>query len=243
MVTVIAEPRILGEVLKDPGFEDHVANTGGGPLGVEIPFYVSDFETASEYPAADRPPEWCFPALTWSDKSCAPVTTGWAQQFGTFPNSATQTRTWRISTLSPQAGASHVRSRPASETPGGPHWLFAIRGQSCRKRYRAYSARVQPDDTLTWSAYWRHVGLVSGGVPSIVTVITWWDSNWASIPFTDFFSSSQILTGTYTKYTWTRVAPLGAHYALVATRMSFNAPNAACQVDVDTASLVVAGDA
>jgi hypothetical protein len=225
----------LGEnILRDPGFENHLTlSGGGGPGGDDIPFYNADVTSISGYLAADLPVPWCFPALTWSDKTCAPDVVGWGQSFA---------RHWNLSTVGPEAGTYHARLNQASVAGSGPHYLYALGGRSCRNRFRMYSARVQQGDVVTWSSKWRHVGLESGGIPFISTIITWFDSTFAEIPFSSFFSSNQPLASVYTQYSWTELAPFGAYYCLTTTRLSYNFPNSTCQIDADTFSLGVAGD-
>ena len=133
-------PTYAANLLSDPGAELHLADTGGGPLGFEVPALYRVF--------GEPPP----PRLEWSDGSPAPETSH-------FMYSVAESRAV-VLPHEPLTGSQHIQLPPASF----PELLLTERkalvpdSSSLGTVYGGhYTAQILPGDEYTFTVHAREV--------------------------------------------------------------------------------------
>ncbi len=206
------EPRILGNLLTDPGFESILADTGGGSEGDEISTfaYFYDYFLFGNVGLSGS-------YQYWRDKAFAPFN-HWTQSDGGGSPSPSSDRV-HVSTSNPRTGAYHVRwgsnaafgdvvfSQQQLCTLGDPA-SADLTGQWGGQ----YSARVDPGDTVTWGAFLE----ASTGTNTVRIRASYWKQDQSSAA--DFFPDYTIGT-TYAYRELVTVAPADAYYVVVSIQL------------------------
>lgn len=216
--TPCTEPLLFdSNILRDPGFENHISATGGGPSGVEIPGgTVSGFT--------------CPNMVLWSDSSCAPASTGWQSN----DSGAASAGKWFISTANPRTGTYHARHNLNGSSGD---LLRAYGFPDCRKLAdRGTAGRVEAG-TLVDFSFWAMVS-ASGGSPTVELRIWFFDfDSYSDLDFPEE-SGPQSLTTSYAEYSFSAVAPSWAYYMWA--EIEPVAGGSTAFLDVDDATLEVA---
>lgn len=207
------EPYMTGaNVLRDPGVEDYLSITGGGPEGDRLPQFT--FTTPG--------------GLVWSDSSDAPTSTP-------FAGNAAVARDARISTVDPDAGAYHIEiTRDGGGTPN----LYLLGLTACSPGVGEWgglpvTARANPGDTVTIN--WRAKGVGTTEEDTTRGFVAWIASDYISF---DGGSGPQeaLSTAGYQSYQWSTVAPAGTFLCLAGITTSYGEGDG---VRYDTFSVVV----
>ena len=182
------EPYVTGtNILKDPGFELHIANTGGGPLGDEIPAIALGAQTV------------------WTDNTTNPNTNyGWAAD----SNISGSTR-WQVVTTDPDAGTYHARTTNigGASNNGGELYVFGL--YSCSlimgsSLWNGFSARVEPGDYVRFKV--RAKCSATTGAPLILLTLYWFEGV-AGPDSSTVDSGSVALTTSYADYVFAAFVP------------------------------------
>lgn len=130
-------------ILRDSGFETHIATTGGGPTGNEIPGETGEAFTI------------------WSDDTMATDLTGWAA-FDVMASSGT--RYWEASTASPRSGTYHARYIPNPAIQPASY-LTCIGGYPCSPisaGFQGVSATVSTGDYFRFGIWVKATEIAMG---------------------------------------------------------------------------------
>ena len=203
------EARLVGSnILRDPGFENHISATGGGPNGDEIPY------DGVALPGEVR--------SRWSDDSAAPSSSGWMADTDELAGSR-----WYIETANPRTGTYHVRYGP-DMVAGTALWPVAV--DVCAwpdGDFGRATSKVVEGDLVDLSFYW--MGSSVSGSPTIMWGIQWLDFEGTYMSQSDDTSS---VSTSYVQYDISAVAPASAVFVLpFISRLSDS--NAAAVHDVD----------
>jgi hypothetical protein len=230
------EPYVKGaNILRDPGFELHVANTGGGPQGDEIPGEYTGLRQR------DRQ------NLRWSDRTIMdPSLTGWRAQVNVPVGVGySKRRGWLVSDANPRTGTYHLRSAQLDDTGtyevAGlyPHSIVACHGGNDP----FYACRINPGDYMRFSL-WAMVDIVPGNA-----YIKWMFASYYKADGTLSASGSspslptqgsENLTTTYTQYQFDGFAPFDAYFLSIWFEPDHDyTTSTALRVDVDDCVLEV----
>lgn len=213
-------------ILRDPGFERHLSNVTP-PAGHGLVF-PSGYSASTQLPGQ---------RLAWHDYAGeneyvgAPPTfdqlvgeeglsTGWS----TYNPDANGYGRWYVSTANPHSGTYHARfdwtgnwdpTFPYVYSEGPPTYLLAIGGYNCADPF-PYSARVEPGDVVTASAwfYFTEPGGVTEDMWCTVSLVWSKQAGGPTVPTPRYVSSSQIVTpGSWQKITVSAVVPETAYWA------------------------------
>lgn len=204
-----------GNLLSDPGFENHLANTEAENWGNAIPWdnnRIGGHESARllVWPDPDNPiDEFEWPFVSESDQS------GWCVPFS-GSQEAFQNK-WVVSNASPRTGQYHARYSPPEPGWGMPH-IAPFLQYTCnpmiefggQNRYQAYSLIVKPGDEVTYSV-WAKATDVSLN-PELA--MQWWFQNEYYRGAGLFSDDDVLLTTDYQQISFTATAPQGAKYAI-----------------------------
>lgn len=117
-----SEPTVYGaNIIKDPNFELHLANTGGGPNGDELPGYEWG-TTPTSWSELQWSDSWATPPTKSSGGTLADLSTCWIS--AGLNDLVTPNRVF-ISTSNPDSGTYHLR------TVGTPLWIFFTQQRMC----------------------------------------------------------------------------------------------------------------
>lgn len=207
-------PAICGSnTLSDPGGENHIALTGGGPDGDEIPIWAEWF---NGFFYQDQ-------QLKWNGGTNGPANTKYVQYESEPGEIGTTQFPWRVVTTgTPHSGSSHFKTTSMNGGGWGPTFLFPVEFKKCPYISAASDdlnppwilSRISEGHTIDFS-FWAKVGPGSGDA-RLSGIIFWLNEEghfqlggaqgWADTP---------ILTTTYTKYIYTGfTAPAGTSYFL-----------------------------
>lgn len=204
------EARLVGSnILRDPGFDNHLSATGGGPNGDEIPY------DGISLPGEVR--------ARWSDDSASPSSSGWMADLDELAGSR-----WKISTANPRTGTKHARYGP-NMVAGTALWPVAV--DICawpEGDFGRATSKVFPGDLVSLSFYWMASSI--SGSPTIMWGIQWLDAAGNYISQVDATSS---VSTSYVQYGPTSAAaPSTAVFVLpFISRLSDS--NSAAVHDVD----------
>lgn len=212
-------------VLIDPGFENHVANSGGW-------YYPTRTDGADDYaiPYMDLT---CANFLRLPNGNCATRSlTAWAQSSGPYRVESYNTDlAWKVSTVNPHSGrfsavwwnpkadggtpTTAAATPPAQLSPLSP-WLTG-----------PFSARVEPADSITWSAYIASYSPGPGvGEPeyrvSTSMELRFYRSNFTIVGVTSS-SLALVSTSSYTQFSVATSAPAGSFYVRAAVLFTITA--------------------
>lgn len=189
-----------GNILTDPGFENFVDNSGG--------WYYWDRPGGATSYTIPKLTIHCPRYLYYPDLTCItqPSFVAWAQSSGTYQTSdLREDHSWKVSTHDPHSGDYHamwVRWLDDSGFPPGNIMPFSPFISA------PHSARVEPGDTVTWSAYLYYAG--DGWQGSTVPILQFYNSGGSIVHQAQGATSS--LTTTYTQYSVSTTAPAGSYY-------------------------------
>lgn len=227
-VSPCVEPGTISgtNILTDPGFENHLAETGGGPLGDSIPYdwsSVAGSQTEPDsgllWPTASNPA-----SSTWPD---APATSGW------FAYYVTLSQNWEISSASPRSGTYHARWTKPSDTNNGLG-LQPYGFSTCEGGF-VVTGRINPGDYVRW-LIWAKSSSASNAALQIH--INYFNSAFGSVG-----SNSSSSTGLGTSYASIQVdgiAPANTYYLLTEiANTSAGALGTGATIDIDDCELEV----
>ena len=211
------EPIVYGaNILRDPGFELHLANTGGGPQGDELPsWYYSDDGTT--------PLKGNDGVLHWSNGAVADSSlSGWFQSLSTagFAGQTYEYKAhWFVSDADPHSGTYHLKSGPGILGMSPDLRIKSVLMLGVRACYgtggdnygRFYSARVEPGDYVGIST-WAKQTEIDGGTPLIDLTFYWHDS--AGTQIGSSFLGNTTLTTSYAQYAHSAFAPPSTSFVL-----------------------------
>ena len=180
-----SEPYLTGtNILKDPGFENHIANTGGGPNGTEIPYALT---AGGLYWPSDNSK-----LSSWS------YTGGWNH----YPGFGSAGQFWQISTINPRSGTYHLRW----SATGSPRIMRVFTFQTCvlySTDYVPISAKVQPGDFVRLVVY----ALAASGTPNLVMRLHFLQAVPGLTQAAPIITTTAALTAAYTRYEIGAFAP------------------------------------
>lgn len=219
------EPLIYGSnILLDPSFEQHIAVTGGGPNGDEVPYTLSG--GGLYWPSSNNKVSKLF-SSGWNG-------TGWCH----IPGAAGGTPFWYIDVDNPHSGIFHLKATTPASAGGALRGFRTVGFVECRKLSTdnvPLSARINPGDLAVWSFYAMDDNASGGffdsrlrfllGVPGLTEVFT------ATLVVSD-------IAATYTQYTISAFAPEGSYY-LWADTTSWGGFGNSNNVYLDTAVLTL----
>lgn len=227
-VSPCIEPGIItgSNILVDPGFENHLAETGGGPLGDSIPYdwsTVAGSQTEPDsgllWPTASDPASSTWPA--------APSTSGWFAYYETL------SQNWEVVNTNPRSGTYHARWTKPSDTNNGLG-LQPYAFSTCDGGF-VVSGRVTAGDYVRW-LIWSMSSSASNA--SLQLHINYFNASLGSVGSNS--SASTALGTSYASIQIDGIAPANSYYLLVEiTNTSAGALGAGATIDVDDCELEV----
>ena len=192
--------------------ELHLANTGGGPNGDEVPYTLS---AGGLYWPSDNSKlsEWSYLG-------------GWHH----YPGFGSAGQFWKISSTSPRSGTYNLRW----SATGSPRYVRAFGFQLCwlaSTDYVPVAAKVSPDDFIKFS-FWAKV---SSGTPTINMRLLFTKGD-VGLTSTGIVSDSETMGTSYAQHSIEAFAPADTVYLLGA---EFRPLTAGVTYDVDDATLEV----
>lgn len=200
-VTPCIEPSLItgSNILVDPGFENHLSVTGGGPLGDSIPYDWSTVSGSQTQPASGLLwPTASDPASsTWP---AAPSSSGW------FAYYLTLAQNWEVVTNNPRSGTYHARWTKAdtADGPGLQPYGFC----TCEGGF-VLSGRIGPGNYVRWRIY----AMGSSTLAGLQLHINYFSSSFGSLGADS--SASTSLGTSYASIEVDGFAPANSHYLLV----------------------------
>lgn len=212
-------------ILKDPGFEQHLGNTAASSWSDSIP---TDATSTAQTPES---------GLLWVDEGefddslWTPVTntaSGWFHPF--FSNEAEADYFWIVSTANPRSGTHHARFTKHASTASSPDFAPYVQGR-CSTPFNPYSTRIAPGDFIELT-FWSTISTTTNS-PTAHAFFAFFDSSFAGAG-TDIGTDSALSTS-YTSFSHSSIAPAGAYYAYAMLQISFMGAGAI--VDIDDVTL------
>ena len=213
-------------VLRDPGFELHVSNTGGGPGGDEVSSVrYSDDGTGSPLEGDDG-------FLHWSDGSTVDASLpGWFAPVAVATGDDTYyiyPLGWRADTTAPRTGTYHLRSGPAvdgqSVRANDVIHLAVLGVVACLPdagggiaEHPYYAARVGSGDFVELSFYAKAVlpGSTSALIDDIELEFYEADGTWIGGSYysnAGNYAATKDMTTSYVQWTFATFAPATSHF-------------------------------
>lgn len=219
-------------ILRDPGFENHLTDVPSGPAGQDFPSgnMVGGATLGRVY--------WDLPggSPNYITDDLYYDTNGWAvwQTYDSTSDPSIVGIQPYVSTANPLSGTHHYRADVPADYVD--QWVIApVGGGTCTSPRLAYSCRVEPGDTIAWGA--NAMKSNAADTWQVYTDFAFYDvdhNNLGGGPYDAY----QLLTSSYNLVDQAYFAPANAHYARVV--LGFFAQSgfhAAVTVDVDDAYL------
>lgn len=199
------------QIHPDPGIENQLAITGGGPNGDEIPEVNASGLGPSNIPQGVM--YWPSTSITEGAPAvAAPIAARWAH----FEAPSTSSPYWKISTVSPRSGTYHMRwTKPASLLVQAgnvfPVGLTLCRVDAVGPAPQAMTAKVLPGDFFRVAGYARQLG---GTDPASSRVIMQFYTAYPGLnPVgSTIFGPLQSIFGAYSRMELSAIAPATAAY-------------------------------
>lgn len=208
------EPVVYGSnVLHDPGFENTITATGGGPSGNEI----GGVETFTSN------------TVVWpSDGSLAGTLGGglvdpwnWLQKPGSRPQFGAGTPAWYIDTANPDSGAYHARiSFDSNSSSSRPSQLLAGNFKGCVQPVDPFDSgfgvpawRVDQGATIRSSV--RIMASTTGNGEQFLIHHSFYDANWEFIANDAGPKDNTFVSTSYETKMFESIAPPGTHYFIL----------------------------
>jgi len=220
-VTPCSEPLIYGSnILRDPGIEYHLANTGGGPLGDEIPGYYGALDPG------------CTPEIAWTNGTYGnPGACAYSSSLGWAHASVGSQKpwAWRVDTVDPRSGTYHLKCLSYDDVGSGNHNLYVVGGNPCISLevfYLSghslwYSARVASGNYVRFGGYIKQTPLTFGAA-TWEMCFTFYDGTGSEL--LDTCSTTYYLDSTYTWYEFATFAPTDAYYLFITCPVHWYSP-------------------
>lgn len=207
-VETCLEPLIYAEnLLRDPGFENHLSWTGGGPTGDAIPMSSDTHSSFTECKSGLAWPDGGTDFNTWPCAVELPLQnqSNWCSIDGDAED-----HWWKVSDADPLAGQYHARWTKGPATNNAPS-LTPFQQGTCVGSH-VYSCRVFAGDTVNFS-YNIKASTLTGG-PTSNVFITWVGTQY--LFFGEFAEVNNVPMATsYQEVAISGQAPSWALYALI----------------------------
>ncbi len=231
------EPYVQGtNILRDPGFELHLANLTGGPFGEEIPGkkWMDVTTPTTQY-------------TSWSDGSLAPITSGWTGEVNYIAQTSWIRAGWTVSTSNLRSGTYHARTTPIVGNGlvqnGNPGALYPTGFHACSNNY-PWAARVEPGDFVSFSMWASMTPVLGNSNPELIVFqLDFYDIDASWIASVDGLpGGNEAITTSYAQFTVSGFAPAAAYYLDVQPtfdRDGGDSPASSLVFDVDDCILEV----
>lgn len=235
------EPVVYGtNILADPSFENHLAETGGGPLANEIPgVYICSGGSGAEVLV----PAWT-DATPYSGSK-------WVGERN-IPSGSCQglnAAKWFISTASPRTGTYHARfTKTTNSSLQEPGWLIPTFGATCEttiqlpentRNFKTASAVLNPGDFIRFKYYGKVSVAAINGWPQATATISFFNAS--GVHLQQIGVASTTVGTSYESREISGIAPASTRYAVTRVDIfDLNTHASGYTADVDDCELELA---